>query len=128
MNWLRSRFGKDESGTATMEFVLWLPLIVGIVVGAFDLNIMLMTQSNMWSVAQDTARRVSTGELNATTGQAYALAKLNYMGFNYGVDITVGKDVVVAINTDLSHVAVIGVMGKEGSYALKAKVTMRVEK
>ncbi len=127
MNWLKSKFGKDEDGNATVEFVLWLPLIVGILVGAFDLNIMLMTQSNMYSVARDTARRVATGEMTSSTGETYALSQLNYMGFDYSVDITDGADVVVDIKTTLSNVAVLGVMGGEGTYALDAAVTMRSE-
>ena len=52
MKWLRSRFRKDEGGNATVEFVLWLPLIMGIVVGAFDLNIMLMTQAVTGAIKQ----------------------------------------------------------------------------
>jgi len=127
MKWLLSKFRNDDRGNATVEFVLWLPLIMGIVVGSFDLNIMLMTQNNMYTVARDTARRVSTGDMTAAAAKAYALKQLNYMGFDYGVDITDGTDVVVAINTTLSNVAVLGVMGGEGSYALKAKVTMRSE-
>lgn len=121
------RFKKNDEGNATVEFVLWLPLIVGIVVGAFDLNIILMTQSNMWNVARDTARRISTGELDAAAGQAYALEQLTYMNFEYGVDISVDTDVVVDIDTFLSNVAVIGSMGAMGDYAVSASVTMRVE-
>lgn len=122
-----SRFRRDENGNATVEFVLWLPLIAGIIVGTFDLNIVLMTQSNMWQVARDVARRVSTGELTASSGQAYALEQLNYMGFEYGVDITDGDDVVVQIQTYLSNVAILGVMGGNGQYAITATVTMRSE-
>jgi len=121
------RFAKNDEGNATVEFVLWLPLIMGIIVGAFDLNIVLMTQSNMWTVARDTARRVAIGELDASTGQAYALSKLNYMNFEYGVDITVGDNVVVDIKTFLSNVAVLGTMGAMGNYAIDASVTMRSE-
>lgn len=127
MRWLRSRFWKQEDGNATVEFVLWLPLIMGIVVGAFDLNIVLMTQNNMYNVARDTARRVSIGELTAAQAQKYALSKLTYMNFDYGVDVTVGKDVVVQINTNLSDVATLGIMGGHGKYTLDAAVTMRKE-
>ena len=49
------------------------------------------------------------------------------MGFHYGVDVTTGKNVVVAINTNLSNVALIGMMGGEGAFALRAQVTMRSE-
>ncbi len=121
------RFAKNDEGNATVEFVLWLPLIMGIIVGAFDLNIVLMTQSNMWTVARDTARRVAIGELDASTGQAYALSQLTYMNFKYGVDITVGDNVVVDIKTFLSNVAVLGSMGAMGNYAIDASVTMRSE-
>lgn len=127
MKRLLSKFLRNDHGNATVEFVLWLPLITGIIVGAFDLNVVLMTQSNMWTVARDTARRVSTGELDATTGQTYALSQLSYMNFEYGVDITVGTDVVVDIDTFLSNVAVLGSMGAMGEYAINASVTMRVE-
>ncbi len=127
MKLLLRRFLKADEGNATVEFVLWLPLIVGIVVGAFDLNIVLMAQSNMYSIARDTARRVSTGELDASTGQAYALDKLTYMNFEYGVDVDVGDDVVVEVETFLSNVAVLGSMGNLGSYAINATVTMRNE-
>jgi len=127
MRRLLRRFSRNDDGNATVEFVLWLPLIMGILVGAFDLNVIMATQSNMWDVARDTARRVSTGELNSTTAQTYALAKLTYMGFDYGVDVTVGDDVVVAVDTYLSNVAVLGSMGGLNSYHVTAAVTMRVE-
>jgi len=81
----------------------------------------------MWTVARDTARRVAIGELDASTGQAYALSQLTYMNFKYGVDITVGDNVVVDIKTFLSNVAVLGSMGAMGNYAIDASVTMRSE-
>jgi len=120
-------FLKNDEGNATIEFVLWLPLIMGVLVGAFDLNTVLTAQSNMWNVARDTARRVSTGELDANTGQAYALAHLKFMNFDYGVDVSVGNDVVVDVRTYLGNVAVLGTMGSMGSYSLNASVTMRNE-
>ena len=127
MKRLLKRFSRNDDGNATVEFVLWLPLIMGILVGAFDLNVIMATQSSMWDIARDTARRVSTGELNATTAQSYALAKLTYMGFDYGVDVTVGDDVVVNVDTYLSNVAALGSMGGLNSYHVTASVTMRVE-
>ncbi len=127
MKRLLRRFRRNEDGNATVEFVLWLPLIAGIIVGTFDLNIMLTTQSTMWDVARDTARRVAIGQYNAQTGQEYALSKLTFMNFEYGVDITVGDDVVVTVETYLSNVSVLGVMGGTQGYGLTAAVTMRNE-
>ncbi|MFQ5438194.1 MAG: TadE/TadG family type IV pilus assembly protein [Paracoccaceae bacterium] len=127
MKKLLRKFLRDDDGNATVEFVLWLPLIAGVIVGAFDLNIVLMTQSNMWSVARDTARRVAIGDLTASEGQAYAINQLTFMNFEYGVDVTASDDVTVDIQTSLSNVAVLGVMGGMGSYQVNASVTMRNE-
>jgi len=127
MKKLLKRFICGERGNVTVEFVLWLPLIAGIIVATFDLNIVLMTQSNMYNVARDTARRVSTGQLNASTGQDYAQQYLNYMGFEYGVEITTGENVTVEITTSLGRVAALGVMGAMKGYNLNASVTMRTE-
>jgi len=127
MKRLLRRFRKNQNGNATVEFTLWMPLIAGIIVGAFDLNIVLTTQSTMWDVARDTARRVSIGQYDASTGQEYALNRLTFMGFDYGVDIAVGDDVVVTVETFLGNVAVLGVMGGGHGYKLTAAVTMRNE-
>jgi len=127
MKHLLRRFRKNQNGSATVEFTLWLPLIAGIIVGAFDLNIVLVAQGTMWDVARDTARRVAIGEYDATAGQEYALSKLTFMGFEYGVDVEVGTDVTVTVQTFLSNVAVLGTMGGMGDYAVTAAVTMRNE-
>lgn len=127
MKRILSRFAKKEDGNATVEFVLWLPLIAGIIVGALDLNMISLTQSNMWTVARDTVRRISTGELNASTGQDYALARLSFLDYTCEVDVTVGTDAVVDISASLTDMAVVGVIGGKQSYAINASVTMRVE-
>jgi len=117
-------FRTDQNGNATVEFTLWLPLIAGIIVGAFDLNIVMTTQSTMWDVARDTARRVAIGQYDAISGQKYALSQLKFMNFNYGVDVAVNKDVVVTVKTNLKDVALLGVMGRSTGYQLTAAVTM----
>ena len=95
MKHLLRRFRKNQAGNATIEFTLWLPLITGIIVGAFDWNIILVAQGTMWDVARDTARRVAIGQYDARSGQEYALSKLTFMGFEYGVDVELGSDVTV---------------------------------
>jgi len=127
MKRLLRRFRRSQNGNATVEFTLWIPLIAGIIVGAFDLNIVLTTQSTMYDVARDTARRVAIGQYDANGGQNYALSRLKFMNFKYGVDVAVGTDVVVTVQTYLSDVALLGVMGGVTKYKLTAAVTMRNE-
>jgi len=124
---LLNKFRKNDDGNATVEFTLWIPLIAGVIVAAFDLNIMLTARSTMWDVARDTARRVSIGQYDATTGKEYALSRLGFMNFKYGVDVTVGDDVVVTVDTFLSNVSVLGSMGGMKDYHVTSAVTMRNE-
>ena len=52
-------FGKKEDGSVTIEFVLWLPLLMALVLMATDASVAFMRQSHMWQVSRDTARIVS---------------------------------------------------------------------
>ncbi len=54
-------FLRDEKGAVTIEFVLWVPIFVGLFVLVTDASIIYLTHSEMWSVARDTTRRMTTG-------------------------------------------------------------------
>ena len=49
------RFGRDESGTVTVEFVLWVPFIFAFVLIAADATLAFMRQSQMWQVPRERA-------------------------------------------------------------------------
>jgi Flp pilus assembly protein TadG len=120
-------FRKNEDGNASVEFVIWLPIIMGVVVGTFDLNMVLLTQSQMWDVARDVARQVSIGTLDTSTGATYALTQLNSDSNTYTVTITSSTDVVVSISRLMEDIAVIGSLTEFNSYQVNASVTMRSE-
>ncbi len=127
MRRILKRFWHKDDGGVTVEFVLWMPLIAGVILGAFELNALVLTQSNMWNVARDTARRVSTGEYTTVEAEAYADTQLTFLGYTYDITVTSGTDVTVLITTSLSNVAVIGMIGTTNNYNITASVTMRVE-
>ncbi len=45
----------DEKAAVTIEFVLWVPIFVGLLVFVTDASIIYLTHSEMWSVARDLA-------------------------------------------------------------------------
>ncbi len=48
-------FLRDETGAVTIEFVLWVPIFVGLLVFVTDASIIYLTHSDMWSVTRDLA-------------------------------------------------------------------------
>ena len=66
------RFMSQENGSTTVEFVLWLPLLVAVLIVAVDASVLYMRQSNLWQVSRDTARIVSRHGMTELVAEAYA--------------------------------------------------------
>ena len=62
-----STFLRDETGAVTIEFILWVPVFVGLLVFVTDASIIYLTHSEMWSVARDTARRMTTARFSGVS-------------------------------------------------------------
>lgn len=70
-------FLKDEKGSATVEFVIWIPLFTFFLMITIDASVLWVTHSQMWNVARETARRITTGELaSAAAADCYAMWQL----------------------------------------------------
>jgi Flp pilus assembly protein TadG len=126
------RFGRSERGVITVEFVIWMPVFLVILAFIADACALYLMQADMWNVARDTARRMTTGQL-ATTLEAhdYAAAQLMYPNKPYTITATPGvPDDVVEITIPIRDASIFGVLAVYGSFSdatLKAKVTMRAE-
>ncbi len=118
---------KDEDGNATIEYVMWLPIIIAIITGAFDLNTILFVQSNMWDVARDTARRITIDELTSASAADYAVGRLNSTTETYTVTVSEADDVTVVIQRTMEGMSVLGMVGTFRDYQIEASVTMRDE-
>lgn len=59
------RFLRDEHGSVTIEFVLWIPVILVLVAIVIDATTIYVTHTEMWNVARDTARRMVTGSIRS---------------------------------------------------------------
>ena len=58
-------FLEDESGSETLQFVSFVPLFAFLLVIVIDASFLYLTQSEMWNVARDTARRMAAGQLTS---------------------------------------------------------------
>ena len=131
-------FLRDDSGSQSIEFVLWLPIIGALLVIISYASILYTTHTEMWNVARDTARRMTTGVLEVgVPAEDYAQTQLHlYEFFGSGYDVTATEDTVAETMT---VVITLGVT--DGSYdggfpelflslvggTMSARVVMRAE-
>jgi Flp pilus assembly protein TadG len=90
---------RDEMGAVTIEFVLWVPIFASLLVFVTDASIIYMTHSEMWNVARDTSRRMSTEKITTVNEvRDYAAAPLFLSEREYVIDPSFGSDMNVAID------------------------------
>jgi Flp pilus assembly protein TadG len=129
-HWLKtSRFLRDERGSATIEFVLWVPVFVIILVAATDATVLYLHHTEMWNVSRDVARRVAVGDMT----EADAAAAVQNEMFLYSRAYTVATsnptelDVRIMIQTNVGDASVFGFFKPVMGRYLTAMVTMRRE-
>lgn len=128
----------DESGATTVEFVLWVPVFMLILMLTVDVSLLFLRQSNMWQVARDTARQVSIGQLTTKAkAEEYAELKGTFGGDTPAADVeidTTYRWVRVNISVPMREVGVFGIFKVGGRVItiggtgnLVASVTHRLE-
>ncbi len=122
-----SEFLCDEHGSATLEFVIWVPLYVVLLVAVTDASVLYLTHTEMWNTARDTARRISVRAMNAADAPGYAAGRLLLGGRTYTVAASDTGPVIVEIGVNVGDASVFGffkpVLGRE----LIARVEMMKE-
>ncbi len=130
---------RDENGSISIEFVLWIPIFIFLIAIITDLSIVYVVNANMYDVARDTARiwsqdRARTRFPNDQAVRDHVEAELNIGYDNDGVNYEVDPDfdlanneVTVAIRAASADVDVFGIMTPIGVDWLFAQVTMRLE-
>lgn len=129
-------FLRDENGSHTLEFVIWVPLFLFFLAAVIDGSVIYLTRTEMWNVARDTARRMTTGELaNTDDAKMHAWNELHLGERQYYIDADdSGGEATVTIRTYIWDASVFGIfglldLGADGWEArtLDATVTMQME-
>jgi Flp pilus assembly protein TadG len=123
-------FGRRSDGSVTVEFVLWLPVFVSVIMLSTDASVMFMRQSNFWNVSRETARIVSRHGLDAGAAEKYAAINARFGDYTPAVAVTVdtlSSTVTVRITGDSGMMAPFGVLGFAMGDTVTTQVTQTLE-
>ena len=104
------KFLIDQTGAITIEFTTLVPAFILILVYFIDASMVYLTRSEMYNVARDAARRMSTDEL--TTPQAvrdYVSQHLHLGDRTYVIDPDFDADMTLTIGIPIGDAAIFGV-------------------
>lgn len=132
---VRRRFGRDCAGASIIEFALIAPILISIIAGIVDGGALFYLQNNMTTVARDTARSLSVGELtNYAEAQEYARGRVVNWGATFSVNVTVpdpmdptDNDFMVELSVPIDDAALMDPFGIFNSGTLRATAVMRQE-
>lgn len=133
VQWLKSAarvFAARESGSVTVEFVIWTPVFLAMILATADISLAFMRQSNFLSVSRDTARIFARHGFNVEAAEDYARNRAR-IG-DYEPEVTVALDpltdlVTVTIEGRSDQVAPFGLLRRVLGETIGAKVTQTVE-
>lgn len=126
---LLRRFLGDEHGSATIEFVLWLPVFAVVLVAAIDAAVLYLQHSEMWNVSRDVARRLAVSDITEDEVADYVADELFLFSPAYSVAISdpTSLDVEIVIRTRVADASVFGFFEPLLDKYLTAAVIMRRE-
>lgn len=121
-------FLRDDRGSQSIEFILWVPIFVALLIIVMDASTLYITQTEMENVARDTARRIIKG-LPPAQAETHARNTMSLRDFPYSVvatfDAATGAEVIITVQT--AAVAILGYLHPLAiaGTTLGARVTMR---
>lgn len=108
------RFRTGEKGAVTVEFVLWLPLILAVMGFIADASLAFGTRSTIMRVLQDVNRAVSVGKItDLTEAEQLLTTSIASVAPNATVNTTVVQGVITSVVTvPISDLTSIGIISK----------------
>lgn len=104
-------FIRDDRGTGTLEFVLWVPVVVFILLAVVDATVLYLHHTEMWNISRDVARRIAVGEITEAEAEETIKESLFLASDEYFIRTSNPKylDVQVSIQTRVSDASVFGI-------------------
>ncbi|WP_160314424.1 TadE/TadG family type IV pilus assembly protein [Candidatus Rhodobacter oscarellae] len=97
----RNYFSEGEAGGITIEYVLWLPFFLALILFFVDVSLTMSAHARMYDAARDAARAIVTGKSTASEASADAISLLQGAGsFIVNVDSSASDRVVVFVTGD----------------------------
>lgn len=118
-------FFRAESGGSTVEFTLWVPAFLGILLLGADASTAFTRQSNFWRISHETARIVSRHAMDEERGASFAREQLQLGSYTPEVEVLIDQDsqiVTVSVMANANEIAPFGII----SLALGEQVSFSV--
>lgn len=127
-------FLRQEGGSATIEFVLWLPIVMAVLLLVVDSSMLFLSRSHAMRVLQDTNRLYSVGQFTGTAAervtkaQNYALSRLRGLSPSATATTTETNRVVrTSATMSTKEIAAIGFLGMMIDTTMVVSAEHRVE-
>ncbi|MEX0970848.1 MAG: TadE/TadG family type IV pilus assembly protein [Paracoccaceae bacterium] len=118
----------DSRGAVSVEFVLWVPVFILILALTVDATILFKTQANLWTVARDAGRQMSTGLYSNSQAESYAESQFANWGITGTATASQTNDsVTMQISVPVASVTPFRIAGAFTDGAIVAVVTQRKE-
>lgn len=104
------RQARDESGAATIEAILWLPMFFYILALSIDLTMVFHSYSRIVRVVEDVNRGLSVGRIKTTDeGKQRITRELsNYKGVQSDIRITDDNVIVTNVSVPITSLVFLG--------------------
>ena len=123
-------FWRGEGGSVTVEFALWVPVLLGVLFLSVDASMLFSAQSNYWNISRDTARVVSRHAMTEAEAEAYARERARVSSYTPEVQVTVdgqANTVTVTITADTHALMPFDVTGFALGRVMSVQVTQSLE-
>lgn len=124
---MMKRFLRDDRGSVTIEFVLWVPIFALLLMVTADASFMYLTITRMENAARDAARRVSIGQFNTDTIDNYVLSELTDGPYSVSAACSTSDYACVQISRPVNSIVTFGVLTALLGQSVGAETKMRLE-
>lgn len=118
----------EDNGSSTIEFVLWFPIMVFLLLLAAQGAILFMAQANYGYAARETARLVSRHAITADEAKSRLVSSGTFGAAMATADVEVDKGtVVVTVSARANDLAPVDVFGLTEGLIISARIVHEME-
>ncbi len=121
------RWKRDETGSLTIEYCLWMPVFLAIIVIVLDTSILFAKHTSLMKLTSSITRQLSVGSLNDGDVTNYMVAE-GYNADDFTATVTrPGSEVRLAVEIEVSSLEAAGLYSRLGLQKLTVEAVQRDE-
>lgn len=123
-------FLRQEAGSITVEFSLWVPLLLAVMFLGINASLLYSAQSNFWNISRDTARVVSRHAMTEAEAEVYALDLARLRDYEPEVQVSVDDQrglVTVTITAEMRSLVPFDIASFALGDTMSVQVTQSLE-